>query len=207
MISDFLLHWKWMLSSAELAISKESIWKNALHKSLINLNLQKENLEKAFIHLFTIRMHHCSLGKPINSHSYKMSGLNCLVFCCVYWFFLRRWNYIKIFVLQEKAVLLPKFFSCRLTSSTSQKYNRSIVILWRTLLRIFGKWLCFWKHVSRRRVKNPSHAALSSITLEKTKYKHQAQASCQKLIVVLLAVQILLIKSTNGKKKLAPNTT
>ena len=52
------------------------------------------------------------------------------------------------------------------------------------------------------------------------KCKHQMQASflklivvfntyfssCQKQIVVLLAVQIVLIKLTNGKKKLAQNT-
>ena len=33
-----------------------------------------------------------------------------------------------------------EFFSHRLTSSTSQKYNRSIVVLRRTFLWIFGKW-------------------------------------------------------------------
>ena len=36
---------------------------------------------------------------------------------------------------------MPKIFSHRLTSETSQKYNRSIVILQRTLLWIFGKWV------------------------------------------------------------------
>ena len=83
-----------------------------------------------------------SLGKPIDSYWFKMPGLTCLVFSCVYCFFLKRWNYIKIFVLHEYAVLLSKFFSCRLTSWTSQKYNRSFIILLRTLLWIFGKWNC-----------------------------------------------------------------
>ena len=39
--------------------------------------------------------------KPIDSHWFKMSCLTCLIFSCVYCFFLKRWNYIKIFVLHE----------------------------------------------------------------------------------------------------------
>ena len=69
-----------------------------------------------------------------------MSCLTWFIFSCVYCFFLKQWNYIKIFVLHEQAVLLQNFFSHRLTSSTSQKYNRSIVVLRRTFLWIFGKW-------------------------------------------------------------------
>ena len=38
-----------------------------------------------------------------------MSCLTCLVFNCVYCFFLKRWNYITTFVLHEQAVLLPNF--------------------------------------------------------------------------------------------------
>ena len=38
-----------------------------------------------------------SLGKAIDSHWFKMSCLTCLVLSCVYCFFLKRWNYIKIF--------------------------------------------------------------------------------------------------------------
>ena len=72
---------------------------------------------------------YASLGKPIDSHLFKMSCLTCLIFSCVYCFSLKRWNYIKLFVLHELVVLLPKFFSHRLTSQTSQKRNRSIVIL------------------------------------------------------------------------------
>ena len=45
-----------------------------------------------------------SLEKPVDFHWFKMSCLTCLVFSCVYWFFLKRWNYIKIFVLHEKAI-------------------------------------------------------------------------------------------------------
>ena len=54
-----------------------------------------------------------SLGKPINSNWFKMSCLAWLVLSCVYCFFLKRWNYIKILVLHEQAVLLPNFFSHR----------------------------------------------------------------------------------------------
>ena len=39
--------------------------------------------------------------KPIDSHWFKMSCLTCLIFSCVYCFSLKRWNYIKIFVLHE----------------------------------------------------------------------------------------------------------
>ena len=60
----------------------------------------------------------------------------CSLHLCIV-FFLKWWNYIKIFVLHELAVLLLIFFHI-LTSETSQKYYRSIVILWR--LRIFGRW-------------------------------------------------------------------
>ena len=49
-----------------------------------------------------------SLGKLIDFHWFKMSSLTCLIFNCVYC--LKRWNYIKIFVLHEQAILLPKFF-------------------------------------------------------------------------------------------------
>ena len=54
------------------------------------------------------------------SHWFKMSCLTCLVFSCVFCFFLKRWHYIKIFVLHEKAVHLLK---CFLTDwqQTSQK--------------------------------------------------------------------------------------
>ena len=47
---------------------------------------------------------------------------------------------------------MPKFFSHRLTSQTSQKYNRSIVILRRTLLWIFGKWVA---NAHESKSKNP----------------------------------------------------
>ena len=40
--------------------------------------------------------HLLSLGKPIDSHWFKMSYLNCLIFSCVYCFFLKRWSYTKI---------------------------------------------------------------------------------------------------------------
>ena len=41
--------------------------------------------------------------------------------------------------LHEQVVPLPKLSPHRLTSQTSQKYNRSIVILRRALLRIFER--------------------------------------------------------------------
>ena len=44
-----------------------------------------------------------------------MPCLTCLVFSYVYGFFLKQWYYIKIFVLHEEAVLLPKLFCHRLT--------------------------------------------------------------------------------------------
>ena len=73
------------------------------------------------------------------SHWFKMSCLTCFVFSCVFCFFLKRWHYIKIFVLHEKAVHLLK---CFLTDwqQASQKYNRSIVILRRILIWTFRKW-------------------------------------------------------------------
>ena len=43
----------------------------------------------------------CSLRKPKDFHWFKMSCLTCLAFSCVYCFFLKRWNYIEIFVLHE----------------------------------------------------------------------------------------------------------
>ena len=42
-----------------------------------------------------------SLEKPVDSHWFKMSCLTCLFFSCIYCFFLKRWSYIKIFVLHE----------------------------------------------------------------------------------------------------------
>ena len=66
--------------------------------------------------IFHILAPNWSLGKPIDSHWFKMSCLTCLVFSCVYCFFLKRWNYTKMFVLHESAVLLPIFFSHWLTS-------------------------------------------------------------------------------------------
>ena len=59
---------------------------------------------------------HFHMNSPITSHWFKMFYLNCLVFTCVYCFFLKRWNYIKIFALHEYAILLSKRFSHRLTS-------------------------------------------------------------------------------------------
>ena len=49
-------------------------------------------------------------------------------------FSLKWWNYIRTFVLHEEALLQPIFASDTLKSQTSQKYNRSIVILQRTHL-------------------------------------------------------------------------
>ena len=39
--------------------------------------------------------------KPIDSHWFKMSCLTCLIFGCIYCFYLKRWNYIKTFVVNE----------------------------------------------------------------------------------------------------------
>ena len=39
--------------------------------------------------------------KAIDSHWFKMLCLTCLVVSCVYCFFFKRWNYIKIFVLHK----------------------------------------------------------------------------------------------------------
>ena len=53
------------------------------------------------VNIFMTGLAIVSLGKPIDSHWLKMSCLNCLVFRCVYCFFLKRWNYVKTFVLHE----------------------------------------------------------------------------------------------------------
>ena len=45
---------------------------------------------------------------------------------------------------------MPKPFSHRLMSQMSQKYNRSIVILWRALLWIFKKW--FMKTLKQKNI-------------------------------------------------------
>ena len=49
-----------------------------------------------------------SLRNPIDFHLFKMSCLTCLVFSCVYWFFLNRWNYAKI--CMNKPYLCRNFF-------------------------------------------------------------------------------------------------
>ena len=90
--------------------------------------------------LFSILQKKLHIRKPIGSYWFKMSCLTCFVFSCVYCFFLKRWNLYKDICSAWWAVLLPKFLSHRLTSWTSQKYNRATVILRRTLLWIFGKW-------------------------------------------------------------------
>ena len=68
-----------------------------------------------------------SLGKPIDSHWFKMSCLTCLVFSCVYCFFLKRWNYIKIFALHEYAALLPN--SLFLTDWRHKRLKNTIDLL------------------------------------------------------------------------------
>ena len=45
--------------------------------------------------------HHPSLRKPIDSYWFEMSCLIRLIFSCVYCFFLKRLNYIKVFLLHE----------------------------------------------------------------------------------------------------------
>ena len=78
-----------------------------------------------------------SLGKPIDFHLFKMSCLTCFVFSCVYCFFLKRWNYIKIFVLHEEAVFPPKLFFSQIDvininlSNSSSRQNRSC--LWKRI--------------------------------------------------------------------------
>ena len=46
---------------------------------------------------------HCRLGKSIDSHWFKMSCLTCLFSSYVYCFFLKRWNYIKIWISRTSA--------------------------------------------------------------------------------------------------------
>ena len=88
--------------------------KNMSHQNTLKFNQSKtfsKNYKQIRLCLGLV-----SLGKSIVSHWFKMSCLTCLVFSCVYYFFLKRGNFIKTSVLHKEAVLLPKFLSHRLTS-------------------------------------------------------------------------------------------
>ena len=82
------------------------------------------------------------LGKAIDSYWFKMSCLISLVFHCVYCFFLKRWNYIKIFVLHKLYFCKKNLLQIDVINVAKIYviYYRSIFILRRTLLWIFGKW-------------------------------------------------------------------
>ena len=88
--------------------------KNMSHQNTLKFNQSKTFSKNDKQIRLWLRL--VSLGKPIGSHWFKMSCLTCLVFNCVYYFFLKRGNFTKTFVLHEEAVLLPKFLSHRLTS-------------------------------------------------------------------------------------------
>ena len=116
--------------------SKFMYVRSAFFYTWINFNKYEEYIFFIYLIITKIweqfRTSHISLW-------FKMSCLTCFVFSCVFCFFLKRWHYIKIFVLHEKAVHLLK---CFLTDwqQASQKYNRSIAILRRILIWTFRKW-------------------------------------------------------------------
>ena len=86
------------------------------------------------------------LGKAIDSYWFKMSCLISLVFHCVYCFFLKRWDYIKIFVLHKLYFCKKNLLQIDVINVAKIYviYYRSIFILRRTLLWIFGKWKQIW---------------------------------------------------------------
>ena len=82
-----------------------------------------------------------SLGKPIDSYWFKMSCLTCLVFSCVYCFFRKAMKFIQRYLFcMNKLYFCRNFFLTDWRHKRLKKYNRSIVILRRILLWIFGKW-------------------------------------------------------------------
>ena len=83
---------------------------------LIAISKTSSKNQKSNKVVVVIQSIHRSLEKSIDSHWLMMSHFSYSVFSCVYCFLLKRWNYIKRFVLHEEAVPLPKFFSNRLTS-------------------------------------------------------------------------------------------
>ena len=60
-------------------------------RSVCNFQSMKSPMELKCLlwKFFLIKIYHVSLGKPIDSHCFKMSCLTCLVFSCVYCFFLK----------------------------------------------------------------------------------------------------------------------
>ena len=82
-----------------------------------------------------------SFGKPIDSYWFEMSCLSCLVFICVHCFFLKMMKLYKDICSAWISRTSADFFHI-LTSETSQKYNRSIVILQRLLQSVSGRNKC-----------------------------------------------------------------
>ena len=85
-----------------------------------------------------------SLRKPIDFHLFKMSCLTCLVFSCVYWFFLNRWNYAKI--CMNKPYLCRNFF---LTDWRHKRLKNTIDLLLFYGENFYGfseseQWKCFF---------------------------------------------------------------
>ena len=74
-----------------------------------------------------------SHNKPIDSHWFKMFYLSCIVFNCVYSFFIKSWNSIKTLVLYEQVVVLPNIFSRRLTLCACKKTIEISSICWNIL--------------------------------------------------------------------------
>ena len=68
-----------------------------------------------------------------------MSCLTCLVFNCVYCFFLKRLNYIKVFVLQNKPYFCRNFFLADWCHKRLKNTIDLLLFLQKTLLWIFGK--------------------------------------------------------------------
>ena len=98
-------------------------------------NLKKKKKKKVFLmstilflctRLYLLSMLYFSLGKPIDSYWFKMSCLTCLIFNCIYCFFLKRWNYIKIFITFLDSTKL-KIIWIKITTFFKRRVS---IILW-----------------------------------------------------------------------------
>ena len=105
--------------------------RSASRISLHIIQVQKRDKVKAI-------MECNSLEKLIDSYWFKMSCFICSVFSCVYFFFLKTMKLSKDICSAWINRASAEIVFHRLTWETSQKYNRSIVILQRALLWIFG---------------------------------------------------------------------
>ena len=97
------------------------------------------------IHLHGKKAH--QFKRTIDPHWFKMPCFTCLVFSCVYCFFLKRWNYINIFALH----CMNKPYFCRIFFLTDWRHERLKNTINRLLFYgehfpwIFGRYHSFYK--------------------------------------------------------------